>query len=56
MPNTDIIFSVALEYAQKTGKQPQITNNLIRNMQNDLAQLATEYAVYDTYDFFKEEE
>lgn len=56
MANTDTIHSVALVYAQRTGKQPQITNNLIRNMQNDLAQLATEYAVYDTYDFFKEEE
>ncbi len=56
MANTDIIFSVALEYAQKKGKKPQITNNLIRNMQNDLGQLAVEYAVHATYDFFKEEE
>ena len=56
MPNTDIIHSVALVYAQKTGKQLQITNNLIRNMQNDLAKLSIEYAVNATYDFFKEEE
>ena len=56
MPNTDTIHSVALVYAQKTGKELQITNDLIRNMQNDLSQLATEYEVHDTYNFFKGEE
>jgi len=56
MPNTDTIHSVALVYAQRTGKEPKITNNLIRSMQNDLSQLATEYAVNDTDNFFKEGE
>lgn len=53
MANTDTIYRVALVYAQRTGKEPQITNDLIRNMQNDLSQLATEYAVNDTDNFFK---
>jgi hypothetical protein len=53
MSNTDIIHSVALLYAQRTGKKLKITNNLIRNMQNDLSHLATEYAVNDTDNFFK---
>ena len=56
MANTDTIHSVALVYAQKTGKELQITNSLIRNIQNDLSQLATEYAVNDTDNYFKEEE
>lgn len=56
MANTDTIHSVALVYAQRTGKEPKITNDLIRNMQNDLAQLATEYAVNDTDNFFKGDE
>jgi hypothetical protein len=56
MTNTDTIHSVALVYAQKTGKELQITNSLIRNMQNDLSQLATEYAVNDTDNYFKEKE
>jgi hypothetical protein len=55
MANTDTIHSVALVYAQRTGKEPQITNDLIRSMQNDLAQLATEYAVNNTDNFFKKE-
>jgi len=53
MVNTDTIHSVALIYAQRTGKEPKITNDLIRNMVNDLSQLATEYAVNDTDNFFK---
>ena len=56
MANTDAIHSVALVYAQKTGKELQITNSLIRNMIDDLSQLATEYAVNDTHIFFEEEE
>lgn len=53
MANTDTIHSVSLVYAQRTGKKLQITNDLIRNMQNDLSQLATEYAVNDTDNFFE---
>jgi len=56
MANTDTIHSVALVYAQRTGKELHITNSLIKNMQNDLSQLATEYAVNDTDNFFKEDE
>ncbi len=53
MANTDTIHSIALAYAQRTGKELQITNDLIRSMQNDLSQLATEYAVNDADNFFK---
>ena len=56
MSNTDKIYSVALVYAQKMGKELKITDDLISNMQNDLSKLATEYAVNDTYNYFKEVE
>lgn len=53
MPNTDTIHSVALVYAQRTGRELQITDELITDMQNDLIKLATEYSVHDTYNFYK---
>jgi hypothetical protein len=45
MTNTDTMHSVALVYAQRIGKELQITNDLIRSMQNNLSQLATEYGI-----------
>ena len=56
MANTDKIHSIALIYAQRTGRELQITDELITDMQSNLIKLATEYSVHDTYNFYKEEE
>ena len=55
MINTDIIHGVALIFAQRKWKDLQITDDLLKDMRNELMVLAQEYGEHDTYRFFKEE-
>lgn len=55
MINTDIIHGVALIFAQRKGKDLQITDDLLKDMRNELMVLAEEYGEHDTYRFFKKE-
>lgn len=55
MINTDIIHGVALIFAQRKGKDLQITDDLLKDMRNELMVLAQEYGEHDTYRFFKKE-
>lgn len=55
MSNTDIIHGVALIFAQRKGKDLQITDNLLKDMRYELMLLAEEYGAHDTANFFKEE-
>ena len=44
MNKTEIIFRTALSYASYKGKESNITDDLLKNMFNDLCLLSDEYA------------
>ena len=56
MSNTDIIYSAALIFAHRKGKDLRITDDLLKNMRHELMLLSNEYGEHDTANFFSEEE